>query len=147
MLQYACLILLLIGVSKGADDYCYTVNCESLPNKCAEKNELDYTILISDQCKEGTQICDVDTSYNGLCKAINYKVSENWRQDSTGMSQDLVMEAYTGITVKFPGDPCDETSYTEDCSYGKQKCTDGFCESVGHNGQCSQSKDCPSHQY
>lgn len=47
----------------------------------------------------------------------------------------------------YPGDPCVYPTWTEHCAYGTQKWVEGYCESVGHNGKCAESKDCPSHQY
>lgn len=94
-----------------------------LTAKCI--NSIDYAITISDQCT-AMQLCSIDNSYNGYCKAINY---------------------YIDLQVKFPGDSCDETSWTEEWSYGTQKWKDGVWESVGHDGLCSESKDCPVYQY
>lgn len=131
---------------------CYTVNCETLPNKWAEKNDLgtrklllkplnsnllyfwnvrnlnyfiDSTIIISDQWGE-LELCDVNENYSGVCRAINY---------------------YIDLKSLYPGDKCSYPSWIEQCKYGTQNCVDGHCESVGHNGQCAESRDWPSHQY
>ncbi|CAI2372530.1 unnamed protein product [Moneuplotes crassus] len=87
---------------------------------------IDYTILISDQCDAGVQRCEINDNYSGVCRRLNY---------------------YNALSVKFPGEKCSYPSWTEECRYGTQKCEDGVCESVGHNRKCSESRDCPSHQY
>ena len=118
--------LLLCTFMVYANEQWYQVSCESLPNKCVERNELDYTLLLSDQCDWELEMCDINDKYSGVWKTINY---------------------YIGLKTLYPGDTWNYPSWTEQCKYGTQECREGIWQSVGHNGKCAESRDCPSHQY
>jgi hypothetical protein len=32
------------------DETCYRVKCDKLPNRCSEKSDLEFNIILSDQC-------------------------------------------------------------------------------------------------
>jgi len=90
-----------------------------------KNSDIDYTILISDQCEE-LENCDINDKYSGVWRPLNY---------------------YIDLEAKYPGETCIYPSWTQECSYGTQKCTDGKCESVGHDGKCAESRDWESYQY
>ena len=106
----------LIAMMALAQDseVCYRVTCEKLPNKCSEKSDLDFTIKLSDQC-DILEHCDINDQYSGVCKTKNF---------------------YIDPVKLYPGDPCDDYKYDKTCYYGKQRCADEECASVGHNGAC-----------
>eukprot|EP00347_Sterkiella_histriomuscorum_P013216 403365562 len=76
---------------------------------------------------ERLEYCDVNSDFQGICKTKNY---------------------YIDPQPLYPGDPCKPSDFKNTCAYGLQTCgDDGYCESVGHDGECSQSADCTPYQY
>ncbi|CAI2372554.1 unnamed protein product [Moneuplotes crassus] len=83
-----------------------------------------------------------------MCKDAKLMIiSQVSAEDLTIITHSVYNLKFIGLCAKFPGEKCSYPSWTEECRYGTQKCEDGVCESVGHNGKCSESRDCPSHQY
>ena len=59
----------------------------------------------------------------------------------------IYFKYYIDLEAKYPGETCNELSWTEEWKYGTQKWVDGVWQSVGHNGFWSSSEDWLPYQY
>ncbi len=127
---------------------CYSITCEDLESKCSEKSDLELKIILSDNCSKllilssplkrtfGILWCEWWILRCLQAKKLLYSTSWTlpwWSlQDKRFRSCLCLWNAKVNFQAFLKVFRCG---------------TDGFCESVGHDGECAQSADCPSYQY